>query len=120
MALELSNVPEPVNILARQGTTFTFTMTLTDADGDPIAIPAMRMSIRKKTSSKEALLALSVGSGIVISGGGSNVATVTITAAQSADLEVGSWVYDIERDTAGGETHPVLGGSFRVVGEAAR
>lgn len=110
MAETISNIPERIDLRIKQGSSFTFTTKF------PFALTGMavRLRAKKKVTSNADLIELTVGSGITLSTQDitDDTATVLFSAAQTALIPCGSWVYDFERDDT-----PIFSGSFEIVGE---
>jgi hypothetical protein len=59
------------------------------------------------------------GSGIVLGGTAGTIA-VAVTSTQSAAIPAGSFAYDLEITSSGGEVTRLLQGSFNVQGNVTR
>jgi hypothetical protein len=112
---------EEIPIKVRQGTTLIFIATITDEAGNPIDMStghAARLAVRRDKQSTTQLLALAIGSGIVVQGTDNNQLKVTITAAQSRALPAEELVYGFEREETGPAiVTPIHGGPFLVLPE---
>ena len=71
----------PVN----EGVTVSFTVTITDENGDALAVSSAEFGVRDAKTGTALFADKTVGSGITVGGAGSNVLTVTASAAEMAD-----------------------------------
>lgn len=88
----------------RQGDDIVFTMTVRDRNGSAVDITgfsAIEYRLARFSSSDEALISKSLGSGVAISDGPSGQATVTLDPADTQNL-VGDYYHNaIATDSAG-------------------
>lgn len=118
MSEQISNVPERLDIRAKQGATLAFTLDFFLADEvTPRVITGntVTLQVRKGRKSNDPLLTV-VGTIGVIPGVDDNRASFVIAAAIMAGLPCGGWVHDIDRDDAG-TIHPVTLGGFEVTAD---
>lgn len=116
MVEQISNVPERLDIKAKQGATFSFQMAFFLADGITKRIitgQTVNLKVRKKRTSNATLLDVDATIGVNI-GVDDHIAFFVMSAAIMAALPVGCWTHDIDRDDSG-TIHPVTLGSFEVV-----
>lgn len=103
------------NIVIDQGTTYSFSFNVTNADGSAknLSDYTTTAQIRKSyyTSTKVDFTAVNVDAEGEI--------TISLTAAQTAELKAGRYVYDIEIASAS-ETLRVLEGIVTVTPEVTR
>lgn len=78
-----------------------------------------RMQIREKYTSATTLISLSTPSSGIVRGSDGSF-QITITAAQSATLPAGSFVYDVEAVSPTGQVTKLVRGKVRVVPEVTR
>lgn len=112
--------PGQYNFLCPKGTTFSksvvykvnkFAVNLTGYSA--------RMQVRETLTSPSTLVSLSTGgSGMTVNAAGT--ITMTINAATTAGLPIGTHVYDLEIESAGGVVTRLLEGKFKVTGEVTR
>lgn len=95
-------------MIVAQGATYsrTFTVTIDAAPWDFTGYTAAMM-VRESFDSELPTLSLSDGDGITL-GGAAGTIDVEITATQTEDLAAGSYVYDLEVTSAGGEVTRIL------------
>lgn len=96
------------------GVTFTLTNTV---GGSAIALTSARAQIRERTGDKALLHTFTC----TISGGGSNVVTLSnLSAAASAALKPGVHRWDLEVTRADGVVRTYVAGNFTVVEDVSR
>ncbi len=107
------------NIVIEQGATWRTTLTLTERD---LTGCSARMQVRETAASPSAVLSLTSapGGGIVITPGPPGVLDITISAAQTADMDWRRGVYDLELESAGGDVDRLLKGDVAVDPEVTR
>ena len=119
MAEQISNVPERLDIRAKQGATLSFSIEFFLADGTTprvITGQTINLRVRKKRTSNATLLDENATIGTNV-GVDDHIATFTISAATMATLPCGCWVHDIDRDAGGEPVFPVTLGSFEVASD---
>jgi len=77
------------------------------------------MQVREAADSTAYLLSLTSGSGITL-GGTAGTILVTISNAQSAAINTGSYAYDLELISGSSAVTRILQGSFTVSGQVTR
>lgn len=77
------------------------------------------MQVRDGRCSQAIVVTLSTANGRIALGGAAGTVTLTITAADSALLPIGEFVYDLEL-TIGATVTRLLSGTFTVSGEVTR
>jgi uncharacterized membrane protein len=104
------------NIIIDQGTTFSTIINLTDDNGDPIDLTGYTgdSEMRKHyTSSNSQSFSVSLG-------GTSGTVTLSLTAAQTANLTPGRYVYDVEVTSASNVVSRIVEGIVTVTPEVTR
>ena len=104
------------NITVDQGTTFSTTISLTDDNGDPIDLTGYtgRSQMRKhytSSNSQSFSVSLSNTEGTV---------ALSLTAAQTANLTAGRYVYDVEVVSAANVVSRIIEGIVTVTPEVTR
>lgn len=112
--------PGTYNIDAWQGANFDRTFTVTQG-GTALDFTGYvgRMQVREAADSTAYLLNLVSGAGITLGGTAGTIA-VAVTAAQSSAIPSGSFAYDLEIESLGGEVTRLLQGGFTVSGNVTR
>jgi hypothetical protein len=113
--------PGTYNITAYQGANWDRTFTITQG-GSALNLTGYTsaMQVREAADSTATLVNLNTdGSGIVLGGTAGTIA-VAITSTQSAAIPSGSFAYDLEITSSGGEVTRLLQGAFTVVGNVTR
>jgi len=84
------------NPTGQQGATFTRLITWTDNAGDAVNITGYtaRMMLKRDYSDPVSVLSLTSSAGLTL-GGAAGTILITMTAAQTADLN-GAYLYDLE------------------------
>jgi len=119
MSEQISNVPERLDIRAKQGATLSFTLDFFLADEvTPLVITGSvaTLQVRKSRKSNTPLLSVAGVIGTTV-GVDDNRATFNIPAATMAGLLCGCWIHDIDRTDGAGVVTPVTLGSFEVVAD---
>lgn len=85
------------NIVIDQGADYFLNVTYDNPDGTPVNITnyTAEMQIRVNANSPTAVLTLTTGSGITITGS-SGLIAIRATAAQTRAIDEGPYVYDLE------------------------
>jgi len=112
--------PGTYNITAYQGADWDRTFTVTQG-GSALNLSGYTaaMQVRSAADSTAYLVSLSNGSGITLGGTAGTIA-VAITAAQSSAINAGSYAYDLEITSSGGQVTRLLEGGFNVSGNVTR
>jgi hypothetical protein len=112
--------PGTYNVTAYQGANWDRTFTITQA-GTALNLSGYTsaMQVREAADSTATLLSLTSSSGITL-GGTAGTITVAITSAQSSAIPAGSFAYDLEITSNGGEVTRLLQGAFNVQGNVTR
>jgi hypothetical protein len=113
------------NITCQQGATFQRQVTWTDSARDPYNLTGYtaRMQVRANTSSNTVITALSTSAGYdgtITLGGALGTVDLVISAANTASLTAGQYVYDLELVSGGGVVTRLLEGNFKVTAEVTR
>lgn len=108
------------NIVCDQGATFGLHLTYEDQNGDPINLIhyQARMQVRASKNSPTTILSLTEASGLNLGSDGSIV--ISISAATTAGLDAGDFVYDLELISPSSVVTRLVQGRFRVSGEVTR
>lgn len=117
-----------LNLSIDQGATFRKTFRWSDSNGDPHDLTAWsaRMQIRRQIKSTgDPLLELTSGDGDITLGDGLAGDTdpnveVLITDEATGGLPDGSWKYDLELESPGGEVTRLVEGTAKVRPEVTR
>lgn len=109
------------NLLCEQGATFSRQITWLDSNGVPVDLTSYtaRMQVRETVESSSTLFDLTSGAGDITLGGAAGTITVTISAAATAAVAAGCYVYDLELVT-GTLVYRILQGEFTVDAEVTR
>lgn len=104
------------NIVAEQGATFNLNFRV-ETDGTPwdLSDYGFAMQVRRSTSATTTLLNLDTASMNSV-----GHVSVTVSAADMADVPAGRWVYDIELTSSGAEVTRILEGRFIVTAEVTQ
>lgn len=113
--------PGTYNITAYQGANWDRTFTITQG-GTALNLTGYTsaMQVREAADSTATLLSLSTGGSGIVLGGTAGTIAVAVTATQSAAIPAGSFAYDLEITSSGGEVTRLLQGSFNVQGNVTR
>lgn len=109
------------NIVCDQGATFGLNLTYEDANGTAVNLTGYtaRMQVRSKAEAATTILSLTSGSGITL-GGSAGTIVISISAATTAGLTAGDYVYDLELVAPTAAVTRLLQGRFRVSAEVTR
>jgi hypothetical protein len=104
------------NIVAEQGATFNLNFRV-ETDGTPWNLTGytFAMQVRRSTSATTTLLNLT--SATMTSVGH---VTATVNATTMSGIPAGSWVYDIELTSSGGQVTRILEGRFIVTAQVTQ
>ena len=102
------------NLVAYKGVHFERTFFRVDPAGEPIALTGFGVSLKVFThrNSTNVVTEMSTGNGRVILGPATNQFTVRLTQAETAALNAGEYVYNLDITDNGNITHRWLRGSF--------
>jgi hypothetical protein len=109
------------NATIDQGATWSVVVTYKDSTGAAINLTGYTaaMQVRQQYSSADADLTLTSPSGGIVITGATGVVTITMTATQTAALEEGYYVYDVEL-TSGSYKDRLIQGQLTVAPEVTR
>jgi len=109
------------NATIDQGATWSVTVTYTDSTGAPINLTGYTaaMQVRQQYNSTDAELTLTSPSGGIVITPLTGVIVITMTATQTALLEEGFYVYDVEL-TLGTFKDRMMQGQLTVAPEVTR
>lgn len=109
------------DITADQGATFSRVFTWKDSNGDPVSLVGWtgRMQVRSRVPSATTVLDLTTANGGVTLGGAAGTVTISVSAADMADVDAGVYTYDIEL-VNGSTVERLVMGTFTVRGEVTR
>ena len=107
------------NITIDQGTTFTTQVDLTDENDDPIDLTAYTANaqIRRWYTATSAAAVFTANTGTNTAAG---ILTLSLTAAQTANLEYGRYVYDVNVTDASNTVTRILEGIVMVTPRVTR
>jgi hypothetical protein len=117
----MSIAPGIVNLTFAQGSTWKLSLTYTNGDGLPIDLTnySARMQARSSYDSATAALSLANGTGITL-GGTAGTVDLLVDADDSAAIDSGTYVYDLEVESQSGEVVKIIAGGLTVLPEATR
>jgi hypothetical protein len=81
------------------GETTALALTLKDENGDPIDLTTctrLELAAKRNVDDTEYLFRKTLGGGVVITDAAGGLATVTIAAADTLDLDDGAYPYDVQ------------------------
>jgi hypothetical protein len=109
------------DIVADQGATYSQVFTWKDSNGDPVSLVGWtgRMQVRSRVPSATTVLDLTTANGGVTLGGAAGTVTISVSAADMADVDAGVYTYDIEL-VNGSTVERLVMGTFTVRGEVTR
>jgi len=109
------------NATIDQGATWSVTVTYTDSTGAPINLTGYTaaMQVRQQYNSTDADLTLTSPNGGIVITPLTGVIVITMTATQTASLEEGFYVYDVEL-TSGTFKDRMMQGQLTVAPEVTR
>ena len=112
--------PGKLDLDLYQGATFSYVLTWKVED---VAVNLTsytgRLQARTTPDATATALSLTTGSGITL-GGSAGTITLTRTAAQTAALTPGRYVYDLELESAGGVVTRLVEGELTIHAEVTR
>lgn len=110
------------NITIEQGSTFTLNLTWKDSSGAAINITGYtaRMQVRKSVDAASTTLSLTSGAGDITLGGAAGTISITVSAASTASIASGNYVYDLELVSGAGVVTRLLQGAVTVSPEVTR
>jgi hypothetical protein len=109
------------DIVTDQGATYSQVFTWNDSDGDAVSLVGWtgRMQVRTRVPTASTVLELTTSNGRMTLGGVAGTVTVTVTAADMANVAAGAYMYDLEL-VNGSVVERLVMGSFTVRGEVTR
>lgn len=109
------------DITCEQGATFNLVLTWRNPDQSPVDNTGYtaKMQVRASKADADAVLTLQTGSGITL-GGTSGTVTLNASAATTGALTSGTYVYDLELTSGGGNVTRLVEGAFTVSGQVTR
>ena len=112
--------PGVLNLTCYQGASFDRTLTW-KIDGTAVNLTgySARMQVRSTYSSSTAVVSLTDGSGITL-GGAAGTIVIEITAATTAGIAEGQYVYDLELVSGSGAVTRLVEGTFIVDPEVTK
>lgn len=78
------------------------------------------MQVRQDVDSASIIVELSTSNGRIVAGTTDGKFTLTLTAAETAALPPGNYVYDLEVTSTGGTVTKILTGGFAVIAEVTQ
>lgn len=108
-------------LICEQGATFAYSITWKDSTGTPINLTgySARMQVRPAVSSSTLRLELTSANGRISLGGSAGTISLSISAADTAALPAGGYVYDLEL-VSGATVTRLMQGAFEVRAEVTR
>lgn len=105
-----------------QGATWSVTVLYKDSSGTAINLTGYTaaMQVRQNYSSADADLTLTTSNGGIAITGNTGTVVITMTAAQTAALEEGYYVYDVELTSSGGLVDRLIQGQITIAPEVTR
>lgn len=115
MATTISSATINVNFEEYAGNTLQMVFSYKQSNGTVIDLTgySARMHVRVSLEDVSPVISLNSGSGILLSSSGNNL-VVTISAAQTGTLGVGSWLYDIELTDSLGKVNTFCYGKIKL------
>ena len=112
--------PGALDLDLYQGATFSYVLTW-EVGGDPVNLTSYtaRLQARATPDATSTALSLTTGSGIAL-GGALGTITLTRSAAQTAALTPGRYLYDLELESAGGVVTRLVEGELTIHPEVTR
>ena len=109
------------DITCEQGATFNLVLTWRNPDQSPVDLTGYigKMQVRASKADASAVLTLETGSGITL-GGTSGTVTLNASATATGALDAGTYVYDLELTSSGGNVTRLVEGAFTVSGQVTR
>jgi hypothetical protein len=108
------------NIVIEQGATFNMDFTIkTGTTPWDLTSYTARMQMRTAVGASSTLLSLTNGNGITL-GGAAGTVSVSVSAAATAAITAGRYVYDLEVQSAAGQVWRVIEGKATVSAEVTR
>tara|TARA_R110000822_G_scaffold52078_2_gene135032 strand:- start:336 stop:686 length:351 start_codon:yes stop_codon:yes gene_type:complete len=104
------------HFVIEQGATFSQVLTLTDTAGQLVNLTgyaSAEMDLRLDPESSSSVLDLTTSNSRITLGGAAGTVTLTVSAADTADLTAGDGVYDLEIVT-GSNIYRVLEGTYSI------
>jgi len=110
------------NATIDQGATFTLEVIYKDSAGTPINLTGYTaaLQIRQNYYDDTALVTLTSPSGGIVITGATGTIDITMSSAQTASLDEGIYVYDLEIYAGGGNITRLIQGQFTVSPEVTR
>jgi len=111
------------NIIADQGATFSRSVTWRDSARTAINVTGYtaRMHVRTTLTASETVLVLTTQNGRISLGGATGQVTLTVSAADMANVAADKYVYDLELIApTTGVVNRLIQGNFVVRGEVTR
>ena len=104
-----------------QGSTFSRVITYKDSSGTLVNLTGYtaRMHLRKKIDDASTIIELTTENSKISLGGSAGTVTLTITAADTANLDAVEGVYDLEL-VSGSTVEKLIAGTFTVKKEVTR
>lgn len=108
--------------ILEQGETFDEAITWKDSAGTPINLTgySARMQVRKDVTASSQVIECTTVNGRIVLGGALGTITFNIASADTASIQRGMYVYDLELISGSGSVKKLLKGQFEVLGEVTR
>ncbi len=106
----------------QQGATLNLSMTWEVPAGTPVDLTTFdaRMQIRETAASTTIIFELTVSNSRIVLGGINGTIALIVAAADTATIDAGSYVYDLELISPGGDVTRLLEGDAIVTAEVTR
>ena len=110
------------DIVCDQGATFSRQLTWLDDSSSAVNLTGYtaRMQVRETVESSSTLLSLTTENSRIALGGTAGTITLTVTAADTAAVVAGHYVYDLELVSGSGTVYRLVQGCFTVDAEVTR
>ena len=110
-----------LNFTIEQGATFNLLLTW-KIDGTPVNLTGYtaRLAARVDVEDTEVILSLTTSNGGITLGGALGTISLDQTATQTAVLQTGEFVYDLELQSGGGQVTRLVQGQLTVSAEVTR
>ena len=111
------------HFIIEQGATFGQTLTLKDSSDTLVNLTgysSAEMDLRDTPDASATILTLTTANNRIALGGTAGTVTLSISAADTANMAVGDGHYDLEIVNSAGNVYRILEGTFSVRGNTSR
>lgn len=118
----MSSIAGTYDMVIDQGATLSRTITWKDSAKAPINVTgySARMQVRASVTATTTVIELTTANSRIALGGAAGTVTLTVSAADTAALAAGRYVYDLELVSGSGVVSRLIMGNFVVRGEVTR